>query len=99
MKLNDNKNFRRNFRDIRKIDGKTPNEENCAESKILNVTEGIDNGIEVVLEKSTACFIDGNNEIAKQNLMKILPVIQKDYIGKNLGDLLNFEFNFVERIN
>lgn len=99
MKLNNNENLKIGFSSVGKFNGKTPNPENCAELKILNAEEWMDDGIKIVLKNSVICFINGKDEIAKQNLMKILPVIQKDYIGKNIEDLLKFEFNLAERIN
>lgn len=103
MKLNNE-----NYFDIRvahlAVGGKLRNQfipklEDCLKMQILRIMEGINSDIIIELNQDANCFINGKDEIAKQNLMKILPITEKDFLGKNLEDLLNFEFNLAERIN
>ena len=102
MKLNDKEKFTINCGGIGKFNGLYPTPENCKKLRILNATEGMEGSINIELGKGINCFINAKNkedEITKQLLMKILPIIQRKFIGKCLEDLLDFEFILTRRIN
>ena len=50
------------------------------------------------LEDGKKFFILAKDEVASQCLGKILIVVQRDYIGKKLNDLINREFCLAEKI-
>ena len=104
MKLNDKEKFTINCSGgIGKFNGLYPTPENCKKLRILNATEGMGSSINIELGKGINCFINVKNkedETTKQQLlMKILPIIQRKFIGKCLEDLLDFEFILAGRIN
>lgn len=101
MKLNNSENFTMGFTSVNSVEnfGEYPTLENCVGLRVLGATEWMNDGIMIVSNNSISCFINGEDEISKQNLIKILPVIQRDHIGENLENLINFEFNLAERIS
>lgn len=97
MKLNNIKNFNLVFSGYN-----TKNYTTLGNYKgliVSNAIEGENESISISLNDGGNCFVYPNNEIAKQNLMKILPVIKNGHIGKPLEDLLNFEFVIAERLS
>lgn len=100
MKLTDQKYFEIGCGGAIKEMDDFPTVEACLNLKILGITqEEKQSKIMIELENGKKLFIEAKNEVVTQCLGKIIAVIQRDYIGKNLKSIIEKNFCLAEKLN
>lgn len=100
MKLTDEENFEISLGGaIGELDN-YPMVENCKDLKTIGVTQDA-TGVEVTieLENGKKLFIKAKDSVAAQCLGKIIIIIQREYIGKELKNLIDREFCLAEKLS